>query len=198
MADILYDYCGGLYVNMTNRCPTRCEFCIKFLAGALGSADSLFLEEEPSVDEVIDGFQEWDMDSYDELVFCGYGEPTERLEDVLSVAAYVKEHYPHIRTRINTIGLSDLIHGKKTAPMLEGVIDAVNVSMNEADSEKFNELCHPVFGEGSYDAMIDFIKDVKQYVPYVVCSVVTSAISDESVEECRNKAKELGVDFKLR
>lgn len=199
MSTVVYDYCDGLYVNLTNRCPTRCEFCIKYLADGLGSADSLFLDKEPTVDEVTSELESWGMDNYDEVVFCGYGEPTERLDDLLEVAKYIKDKHPGMKTRINTIGLSDLINEKETAPMLEGLIDAVNVSMNEADAEKFNALCHPIFGEKeSYDAMIKFIKDVKEHVPYVVCSVVTHAISRESIEACRKKCEELGVDFKLR
>ena len=131
------------------------------------------------------------------MVFCGYGEPTERLPEVLELARHIKAKYGR-QIRINTNGLADLIWGRPTAPDLKGVVDAVSVSMNEADAQKYYDLCHPKFGLKSYDAVIKYIEDVRDYVPYVATSVVTSAISSESINICRAKAAELGVVFKLR
>ena len=136
------------------------------------------------------------MDKYDEVVFCGYGEPTERLDVLLEIAEYINATY-NKPIRINTIGLADLIWGRETASELEGLIDTVSVSMNEADAEKFNALCHPKFGIRSYDAMIKYIKDVKKYVPHVATSVV-GCISEESIDLCRKKAEELEVGFRVR
>lgn len=194
---VVYDYFGGLYINLTNRCPCRCEFCIKNFASGLGTADSLMLDHEPTVEEVLEELNRWDVDSYDEVIFCGYGEPTERLDDLLVIAEYVKKTWGK-PIRINTIGLADLIWEKETAPMLAGLIDAVSVSMNEADAEKFESLCHPRFGRQSYDAMLKYIEDVKAYVPHVMASVVGSSISYASLEACRRKAEEMGIGFKVR
>lgn len=194
---IVYDYFGGLYINLTNKCPNACEFCIRNYTDSLGDADSLVLTEDPTVNEVKDELAKWDVAGYDEIVFCGYGEPTERLPELLELAKYIKAKYGK-PIRINTNGLADLIWGKETAPMLKGLIDAVSVSMNEADAKKYNELCHPRFGLRSYDAIIKYIKDVQKYVPYVATSVVSSAISRESIETCRAKAADLGVAFKVR
>ena len=194
---IVYDYFGGLYINLTNKCPNACEFCIRNYTDSLGDADSLVLTEDPTVNEVKDELAKWDVAGYDEIVFCGYGEPTERLPELLELAKYIKAKYGK-PIRINTNGLADLIWGKETAPMLKGLIDAVSVSMNEADAQKYNELCHPRFGLRSYDAIIKYIKDVQKYVPYVAASVVSSAISRESIEACRVKAADLGVAFKVR
>ena len=193
---IIYDYFGGLYINLTNRCPCRCEFCVKNYTDGLGSADSLLLDSEPTADEVIEGLKKWNVDKYDEVVFCGYGEPTERLDVLLEIAEYIKATY-NKPIRINTIGLADIIWGRETASELEGLIDTVSVSMNEADAEKFNALCHPKFGIRSYDAMIKYIKDVKKYVPHVATSVV-GCISEESIDLCRKKAEELEVGFRVR
>lgn len=193
---IVYDYFGGLYINLTNKCPCRCEFCVRNNAQGLGSADSLFLEKEPTVPEVIAELEKWDVSQYEEVVFCGYGEPTERLEELLEIASYIKKTYGK-SIRVNTIGLADLIWDCETAPKLEGLIDTVSVSMNEADAEKFNALCHPRFGLKSYDAVLRYIQDVKKYVPNVATSVV-GCISDESIELCRKKAEELGVKFRVR
>ena len=194
---IVYDYFGGLYINLTNKCPNACEFCIRNFTNSLGDADSLVLKEDPTVDEVKKELENWDVRSYDEVVFCGYGEPTERLPEVLELARHIKAKYGR-QIRINTNGLADLIWGRPTAPDLKGVIDAVSVSMNEADAQKYYDLCHPKFGLKSYDAVIKYIEDVRDYVPYVATSVVTSAISSESINICRAKAAELGVVFKLR
>ena len=190
---IVYDYFGGLYINITNRCPNACEFCIRNFTNALGDADSLVLKEDPTGEEVKKELESWDVRAYDEVVFCGYGEPTERLPEVLELARHIKAKYGR-QIRINTNGLADLIWGRPTAPDLKGVVDAVSVSMNEADAQKYYDLCHPKFGLQSYDAVIKYIEDVRDYVP----SVVTSAISSESINICRAKAAELGVVFKLR
>ena len=194
---IVYDYFGGLYINMTNRCPCRCEFCIKNFTNSLGTADSLMLDHEPTVEEVKAELRQWDVQDYDEVIFCGYGEPTERLDELLEIARFIKAAYGK-PIRINTIGLADLIWERETAPDLAGVIDAVSISMNEADAESFERLCHPRFGRRSYDAMLKYIEDVKQYVPDVAVSVVSGSISREALEKCRAKAGEMGVRFKVR
>lgn len=197
MASIVYDYFGGLYINLTNKCPNACRFCIRNFTDSLGNADSLVLEEDPSIEEVKAELRRWDVSSYDEVVFCGYGEPTERLKELLELAAFIKASWGK-PVRINTNGLADLIWGEETAPWLKGRIDMVSISLNEADRDKYYELCRPRFGPESYDAIIKYIRDVKQYVPHVTVSVVSSAISSESLDACRAKAEELGVEFKIR
>ena len=140
--------------------------------------------------------KDWNLNLYDELVFCGYGEPTERLDDLLTIARKVKAT-THLKIRINTNGLSDLINGKPTAPLLKGVIDSVSVSLNECSAEEYNALCHPKFGPDAYDAMLQFTKDVKNYVPHVAMSVV-GVIPRDHIEKCRDIAAELKVPFRVR
>ena len=203
IGDVLYDYASGLYVNMTNRCPCRCEFCIRNMVDSLGDADSLWLKREPSVSEVKELLKEWGVgpglsSKYDELVFCGYGEPLERLEDVLELCRYVKEN-TGLRTRINTNGLADLIHGHRTAPDFQGAVDAVSISLNAASAEKYDQLCHPKFGLDSWSAIQEFTRDVKEFVPDVIMSVVSGTIPAEDIEICRNIAeKDLQVRFRVR
>ena len=194
---IVYDYFGGLYINLTNKCPNSCEFCIRNYTDSLGNADSLVLKEDPTVEEVKEELSRWDVNAYDEVVFCGYGEPTERLKDLLELARYIKAKYGK-QIRINTNGLADLIWGEPTAPWLKGLIDAVSVSMNEADAEKYLALCHPRFGIQSYDAILKYIQDVQKYVPYVAASVVSGSLSQESIAICRAKADQLGIAFRVR
>ena len=198
IGDVLYDYASGLYVNLTNRCPCRCEFCIRDMVDSLGDADSLWLKREPTVEEVKEMLGQWKLSNYTELVFCGYGEPMKRLEDVLQLCRYVKET-THLKTRINTNGLSDLLHGRRTAPELSGLVDAISISLNAASAEKYDRLCHPKFGLEAWPAILRFTEEVKQYVPDVTMSVVGGTIPEEDVEVCRQIAQtKLGVKFRVR
>lgn len=194
--NIVYTYGSGLYINMTNRCTNQCAFCVRQMIDGLGGADSLWLEKEPSVEEVIRELDKFRVQDYEEVIFCGYGEPTIRLFDVLEVGRHIKAHTDTL-VRINTNGLSDRIHKKRTAPFLEGAVDRLSVSLNEADAAAYNALCKPEFGEDSFDSILAFIKDAKQYVSHIAVSVV-SCIPKESIEKCRQIARELGADFKVR
>jgi len=194
---IVYDYFGGLYINLTNKCTNRCEFCIRNFTNRLGDADSLVLDRDPSVEEVKEELRRWDVRNYDEVVFCGYGEPTERLPELLELAKHIKAAYGR-QIRINTNGLADLIWGEDTTPWLEGIIDSVSISLNESDAERYEALCHPEFGLKSYDAILTYIKNVKKYVPYVAVSVVSGSLSQAAIEECRKIAEDLDVAFKVR
>ncbi len=198
IGDVLYDYASGLYVNLTNRCPCRCEFCIRDMVDSLGDADSLWLKREPTVSEVKEMLGQWKLSNYTELVFCGYGEPMERLDDVLQLCRYVKET-THLKTRINTNGLSDLLHGRRTAPELSGLVDAISISLNAASAEKYDRLCHPKFGLEAWPAILRFTEEVKQYVPDVTMSVVGGTIPEQDVDICRQIAQtKLGVKFRVR
>ena len=194
---IVYDYFGGLYINLTNKCTNRCEFCIRNFTNRLGDADSLVLDRDPSVEEVKEELRNWDVRRYEEVVFCGYGEPTERLPELLELAKHIKASYGR-QIRINTNGLADLIWGEDTTPWLDGIIDSVSVSLNESSAERYEALCHPRFGIKSYDAILTYIKNVRAHVPYVAVSVVSGSLSSAAIEECRQIAEDLGVAFKVR
>ena len=196
VGEVFFEYGSGLYANITNRCPCRCEFCIRGMTDGLGTADSLWLKREPSAEEILLMLKEWNLSRYEELVFCGYGEPTERLDDLLSISRWVKEN-TGLRIRINTNGLADLIHEEETAPMLEGLVDVVSVSLNQCTAEKYDRLCHPRFGEKAFPAILHYTRDVQQYVPDVIMSVV-NVIPEEDIASCRRIAAELGVPLRVR
>ena len=196
VGEVFYEYGSGLYANITNRCPCRCDFCIRGMTDGLGTADSLWLKREPSAEEILLMLKEWNLSRYEELVFCGYGEPTERLDDLLSISRWVKEN-TGLRIRINTNGLADLIHEEETAPMLEGLVDVVSVSLNQCTAEKYDRLCHPRFGEKAFPAILHYTRDVQQYVPDVIMSVV-NVIPEEDIASCRRIAAELGVPLRVR
>ena len=194
---ILYPLYGNLYVNMTNRCPCACTFCLRNNGDELNGSGNLWLDREPSVEEVKAEFDKFSPDGYQDIVFCGYGEPTERLEDVLEVAAYVKSKFGK-KTRINTNGLANLIYNKDVTPMFEGKMDAVSISLNTPDPQKYLELTRNKFGLESFDAMLAFARDVKKYVPSVTMTTVESTISRQEEEKCRKICEELGITYRIR
>ena len=134
MMTITYEGNNSIYVNMTNRCPCNCVFCLRHNKDHVFNSESLWLEREPTVKEICDNIDSLDLGKYDEVVFCGYGEPTERLHDLLEVAAYIKSKGEK-KIRINSNGLSDLINGEKTAHLLKGLIDTVSISLNATNKE---------------------------------------------------------------
>ena len=193
---ITYVVDGALYINVTNRCTNNCEFCIRKNGDGAYGSDSLWLEREPTEDEILDSVFSRDLSTYSEIVFCGYGEPSIRLETVVSVAKKIKEKYP-IKVRINTNGHSSLYHGYDTAPEYAGAFDSVSISLNTPSSERYDEICRPHYN-GSYDAMLSFAREVKKYVPGVILSVVKDFLTPEELDECHRIADEIGVYLKVR
>lgn len=197
MMTVTYAGRNSIYVNMTNRCPCSCVFCLRHHKDHVFQADSLWLEREPTVSEVCESIDARDLSQYDEVVFCGYGEPTERLDDLLKVAEHIKSK-GETRIRINTNGLSDLIHGEKTAYKLEGLIDSVSVSLNATNKADYYRLVRPRFGIDSYDAMLDFTRDCTRYVPEVIMTVVDVVTSKEEQELSRRICESVGATLRVR
>ncbi|CDC36320.1 MAG TPA: TIGR04100 family radical SAM protein [Lachnospiraceae bacterium] len=194
---ILYKVHNNLYVNLTNKCPCACTFCLRQTRDHMEDSGVLWLEKEPTVDEVIADFANFNMDDYDEVVFCGFGEPTERIDVLLEVAAYVKKTY-NKPTRINTNGLGNLVNGRDITPELKGLIDTVSISLNTPNKERYYELTRSKFGIGSFDAMIDFAKEAVKYVPHVVMTTVATTITKEEEAECQRICDNIGVKYRIR
>ena len=197
MMTITYPVHNGIYVNMTNRCPCACTFCLRKQSDHVYGSDSLWLEREPTVEEVCESIDKWDLSKYSEIVFCGYGEPTMRLDDLLKVAAYIKSK-SNIPLRINTNGLADLIAGEKVAHKLEGLIDTVSVSLNATNKEDYFKLVRPKFGIDSYDDMLSFTKECTKYVPNVIMTVVDEVTSKEEQEKSREICESIGAKLRVR
>jgi len=194
---ITYKVKNGIYVNMTNRCPCACTFCLRQNSDCVYGSEPLWLEREPTVEEVCESIDTWDLSQYSEVVFCGYGEPTERLDDLLKVAEYIRSK-SDISIRINTNGLADLIYGEKTAHKLKGLIDAVSVSLNATNKEDYLEVVRPKFGIESYDAMLNFTRDCVEYVPNVMMTVVDVVTSPEEQELSRKICESIGATLRVR
>ena len=196
---ITYPYKSGLYVNLTNRCPCACVFCLRQYAPSVTGSGSLWLEHEPSEEEVIASLDSRRLNEYDGVVFCGYGEPTERLDVLLAAARHVKGVCPGKKVRINTNGLADLICGEPTAQKLKGLVDTVSISLNSPDPDEYLRLCRPKFGIGSWQAMLDYARSCKGYVPDVVLTIVGSPVTTPEVQaKCRAIADGIGVRLRIR
>ena len=196
MTDILYTMGDSLYVNLTNKCPCRCTFCIRQNGDGVGSAENLWFDHEPSLDQVMKAFSAVDLDRYKELIFCGYGEPSCALDNLLAVCRYVRG-ISSIPIRLNTNGLSDLLYKKETAPLLEGLLDSVSISLNAPNAEKYNAVTRPSFGEPAFQAMLDFARACQKVVPHVVFSVV-DVIPPEDIEACQKLADAMGIPLRVR
>jgi radical SAM enzyme (TIGR04100 family) len=194
---ILYKVHNNLYVNLTNRCSSACTFCLRQTRDHMEDSNSLWLDHEPSVDEVREEFRKFDMSAFEEVVFCGFGEPTERFDDLIEVARFVKEQY-HKPIRINTNGQGDLINHRRIAPEMKGLIDTVSISLNTPNADKYHALVRSQFGEKAFDAMLAFAKDARQYVPNVVLTTVDTTLTKEEEAQCRKICDDLGVTYRIR
>lgn len=195
---IFYELYGALYVNITNKCPCSCVFCIRDHSDVIKDSDPLWFEgDEPTMEEIKKDFERFDINKYSEIVFCGYGEPTERMDILIETAKFLREKTDK-KIRLNTNGLSDLILGRKnTARELKGLIDTVSISLNAPDSKRFCEITNSCFGEKSFDALLDFAKDAKGCVDKVVFTLV-DVISKEEIEKCQKLADEMGIELRVR
>jgi TatD family-associated radical SAM protein len=187
-----YEIGNSLYINLTNKCSNNCDFCVRNNSDGVDGY-YLWLKKEPTAQEVIDEMP--DPTKYKEIVFCGYGEPMYKLDEILAIATYVKEKGGS--TRINTNGQANLIHGKDVTPSLAGKIDVLSISLNESNAKDYQAICHSQFGERAFGAVLDFAKESAKVVPKVVLSVV-DILPQEKIEKCQRLAENTGVALKVR
>ena len=196
---ITYQVKNAVYVNLTNRCPCNCTFCLRHNGPGVFGSGPLWLEREPTLEETIESLGQWDYERFREVVFCGYGEPTERLDVLLAAAAHLKERDPALRVRVNTNGLSDLIHGKPTAPLFVGKVDCLSISRNTDDPAEYLSVCRPKFGAAAYPAMLKFTQEAAALLPSVVMTVVGEPVTSlEKQDRCRKIAEGLGARLRVR
>lgn len=211
MQDIAYTLDDSIYLNITNRCTNACNFCIRYKTRKFQSEYTLWLDHEPTTEEILKAIG--DPNKYKQIVFCGYGEPLIRLETVKEVASSIKSQLPassatqnqtriHTQTqkpiiRVDTNGQANLFHGRNILPELKDLIDIISISLNAESSETYNAMCNSFFGSKAHDAVLDFIKESKKYIPKVEISVVNMPNSVD-IEKTRQLAKGLGVKFRIR
>jgi len=192
MNTITYSIGDSLYLNITNRCTNKCSFCIRYKTKLFNSKHELWLTSEPTTEEIIESIG--DPRKYKEIVFCGYGEPLIRLDEVKKVSKWLKDNGAFVR--VDTNGHANLIHGRNILPELKGLIDAISISLNAENNELYEKICHPDFGAKTFDDIISFIKEAKKYIPGVEITAVN--IPDINIEASKKIADELGVNFRVR
>ncbi|MDE7418271.1 MAG: TIGR04100 family radical SAM protein [Lachnospiraceae bacterium] len=195
MADILYTYKNQVYANITNRCDCSCTFCVRSLKDSVGDSETLWHKTEPTLEEILAAIDAFDFTEYDELVFCGYGEPTCALDNLLASAAYVKEKY-HISIRLNTNGLGNLYHKRNIIPELTQVIDSISISLNAPTAEKYQAVTRPQF-ENAYPALLEFASLANASFKHTQLSIVDVLPADE-ISACQKIADERGIYLKIR
>ena len=195
--EILYRVHQGLYVNLTNRCSSACTFCLRQSMDRMGESGSLWLEREPTAQEVIAEFDKWDLSEFREIVFCGFGEPTCALPVLLETAAWLKaNNAPPIR--VNTNGQGSLIAGRDISGELAACVDTVSISLNHPDPVKYQELVRSRFGDEAFPAMLDFAKRCAQAGIHVVMTTVATTITHEEEDRCRAICREIGAEYRIR
>lgn len=191
-----YPIHDSLYINITNRCPNACLFCIRNSSEGVGY--NLWLEKEPSAGEVLATVG--DLKGYREMVFCGYGEPLTRPDVLIEIASGLKERIRNegldIEIRINTNGLADLFLGYDILPRLKGLIDTISISLNAHNSEVYLRITRSPYGTEAYPAVLDFARRSVGYIPKVALSVVRYPGVD--IEEAMKISRNLGIELRVR
>ena len=187
----------GLYVNLTNRCNCHCVFCLR-QKKSMAKEYSLWLEREPTVAEVKTEFDGAPWQVIKEVVFCGFGEPTIRLAELVELLAYVKRIRPQMSTRLNTNGLGELYHGREIAAVFEGILDTASISLNAATAERYFKLTRAAYGIKSFEAMLTFAEHMKSFVPHVVLTVVDHVTPPEEISTCQKICSERSLTLRVR
>ncbi len=193
MSLIAYPIRDSLYLNITDRCTLVCRFCPKNTERGPRVHDyDLALDHRPEVEEITAAIG--DPRRYDEIVFCGFGEPTLRLKALKAVAAWIKERGG--RVRLNTDGLGNLVNKRNILPELQGLVDRVSVSLNAQNAEVYDRHCQPRL-RGSWEAVLDFLAQAPRYIPEVTATAI-DGLEGVDIEACERLAGELGVGFRRR
>ncbi len=182
-----------LYINLTDRCSLDCVFCPKTKGDYNLHQYNLSLDRLPKLAELLSAMPS--LSGISEVVFCGFGEPTLRLNILLQLAQHIKQQ-SDIFIRLNTDGLGSLVNKRNIVPELSQCIDAVSVSMNAQNETVYAQHCRPAI-EGSYIAMLDFLTQAKQSVLQVTATAI-NGLEGVDVNACRILAKQLGIKFRAR
>lgn len=194
---IFYRFDGKLYANITNKCPCACTFCIRKGGDSIAGNDSLWLEHEPDTDEIIQAFNDADKTDINEVVFCGYGEPMERIDVLMEVAGYIKTN-SKMRIRINTNGLVGFMNPRFDIYSMKGLIDSISISLNASDPDKYLAVTNSKFGLPSYNSMLNFAILAKSCIKDVTFTVVDTGNMDDEIEACRVRASDLDIPLRIR
>lgn len=195
MAKILYVYKDQVYANITNKCDCSCTFCIRSQKDGIGDAETLWHKVDPTLEDIYAAIDAFDFTGYREFVFCGYGEPTCALDNLLASARYVKEK-TGLPIRVNSNGLGNLYHKRDIVPELAEVVDSVSISLNAPNAEEYDKVTRPSF-PNAYAAMLDFAEECGRFMKHTQLSIV-DILPAEDIKACQKIADERGVYLKVR
>lgn len=200
---VAYKIRNSVYVNLTNKCTNRCTFCPKYQEGVKNfnvRGYNLELKKEPTALEALSSVFRYP--DFEEVVFCGLGEPTLRLEILKETARLIRDKAAAnkgLKIRLDTDGLAGAVYGRNVAKELEGLVDSVSISLNAHNSGFYNSVCVPALrreGTDAYSSVLDFIKESKKYIGNVTVTAVDLPGLDTAAVE--GIARNLGVKFRLR
>ena len=192
MDTYVYRIGKNLYVNLTNRCSNRCTFCVRNGKDTFEGYHLWLKDGEPSARQVEEALGSCDCD---EVVFCGFGEPTYRLATMLEVCDYV--HLLGKKTRLNTNGHGSIINERDIAPELVGKLDGINISLNASNAKLYEKLCRPLYPDMAFDSMLFFAQACRENGLNCWFSVV-DCIGEPEVEACRAVAERVGIPLRVR
>lgn len=195
--EILYRVHNGIYVNLTNRCSAACTFCLRQTMDHVGESSNLWLEREPTAQEVEEEFLKWDLSEFSEIVFCGFGEPTCALPVLLEVAKWLKTR-TDLPIRVNTNGHGSLIAGRDISGELKECVDVISISLNHPDPEKYQALVRGKFGDKSYQGMLSFAESCVKAGLSVVMTTVDTTITHEEEAQCQTICDQVGARYRIR
>lgn len=184
-----------LYVNITNKCSNKCIFCFRNFKQGVGDF-TLKLPTEPTFEQVTTELKEaMQRERWTEIVFCGFGEPTERLDLLLELARWIRQRI-NVTLRVNTNGQGYVLNAGRdvVAELKAAGVDKISVGLNASDEETYNEICKPTFKE-AYAAVLEFIEKTKNALDVEVTAVTMPEVDLHKVEAL---AERLGVRFRLR
>jgi TatD DNase family protein len=189
---IAYTLHGNCYLNLTSRCTLRCEFCPKFNKDWEVRGYPLKLRQEPSVAQMLEAVGDPTM--YREVVFCGLGEPTLRLPELLQVAHTLKQ--AGARIRLNTDGLANWVHQRNVVPELAECVDALSISLNAQDETTYNRHCRPP-AVGAYPELLEFILCAREHISDITITAV-DGLEGVDIAACEALAERFNVKFRRR
>lgn len=196
MDTYVYDCFGNVYINLTNRCCNHCSFCIRNGRDSAYGSDPLWLKKEPTAEEVIALLKEYPlMKTAKEAVFCGFGEPTYRINAMTEIGSWLKRAGKMVR--LNTNGLGSLIQGRDITDDVMTAADIISVSLNASTPQAYQNICASSFGKQSFDAMLSFTETLVKKGADVRMSVV-DVIGAQEIEACRKIAERVGAKFRVR
>ena len=193
---LVYLLDGKIYINLTNRCTNDCIFCVRKDKDDVKGQELWLDDENSTAEDVIKQLSSFEPTK--EVIFCGYGEPLLKFEELKQVSQYIKTHYPDTKIRVNTNGHANFVYQKNIVPELKGLIDEFSVSLNAPTKKEYNELSQPKFDE-AYEEVKKFIKACADEKISVVASVVEGYKGRHlDLTICENIAKDLGAKFRVR